>query len=132
MPGRVSMSREDILSREIISAAIEVHRCTGPGMLESVYEQCLCVELGKRDIGFERQVRIPVNYKGCMINCGYRMDLLVDDLVVLELKAVSTLERIHEAQLLTYLKLSGKRLGILMNFNVVLLRNGIKRVVNGL
>ena len=71
-------------------------------------------------------------YKGCMINCGYRMDLLVDDLVVLELKAVSTLERIHEAQLLTYLKLSGKRLGILMNFNVVLLRNGIKRVVNGL
>ena len=71
-----------ILSCEIISAAIEVHRCTGPGMLESVYEQCLCVELGKRDIGFERQVRIPVNYKGCMINCGYRMDLLVDDLCI--------------------------------------------------
>ena len=126
------MSREDILSHEIISAAIEVHRHTGPDMLESAYEQCLCVELRKRDIGFERQVQIPVNYKGCMIDCGYRMDLLVDDLVVLELKAVSTLERIHEAQLLTYLKLSGKRLGILLNFNVVLLRNGIKRVVNGL
>ena len=126
------MSREDIRSHEIISAATEVHRYTGPGMLESVYEQCLCVELGKRNIGFERQVRIPVNYKGCMINCGYRMDLLVNDLVVLELKAVSTLERIHEAQLLTYLKLSGRRLGILVNFNAVLLRNGIKRFVNGL
>ena len=126
------MSREDILSHEIISAAIEVHRNTGPGMLESVYEQCLCVELRNRNIGFERQLRIPVNYKGCMINCGYRMDLLVDDLVVVELKAVSMLEKIHEAQLLTYLKLSGKRLGILMNFNVVLLRNGVKRVVNGL
>lgn len=126
------MNKEDILSHAIISAAIEVHRCTGPGMLESVYEQCLCVELGNRNIGFERQLRIPVNYKGCMINCGYRMDLLVDDLVVVELKAVSMLEKIHEAQLLTYLKLSGKRLGILMNFNVVLLRNGIKRVVNGL
>jgi GxxExxY protein len=126
------MSREDMLSREIISAAIEAHRHTGPGMLESVYEQCLCVELGKRGLGFERQVRIPVNYKGCVIGCGYRMDLLVDGLVVVELKAVGALEKIHEAQLLTYLKLSGKRLGILMNFNVVLLREGIKRVVNGL
>jgi len=126
------MNREDILSHEIISAAIEVHRNTGPGMLESVYEQCLCVELRERNIGFERQVRIPVNYKGCMINCGYRMDLLVDDLVVVELKAVGSLEKIHEAQMLTYLKLSGKRLGMLMNFNVVVMRNGIKRVVNGL
>jgi GxxExxY protein len=126
------MSREDMLSREIISAAIEVHRHTGPGMLESVYEQCLCVELGKGGLGFERKVRIPVNHKGCVISCGYRMDLLVDGLVVVELKAVGALEKIHEAQLLTYLKLSGKRLGILMNFNVVLLREGIKRVVNGL
>ena len=126
------MRREDVLSHEIISAAIEVHRHTGPGLLESVYERCLCLELGKRSPGFERQVRIPVNYKGCMINCGYRMDLLVEDLVVVELKAVSSLEKVHEAQLLTYLKLSGKRLGILMNFNVVLLREGIKRVVNGL
>jgi GxxExxY protein len=83
-------------------------------------------------MGFERQVRIPVNYKGCMIDCGYRMDLLVENLVILELKAVSALERIHEAQLLTYPKLSGKRPGILLNFNVVLLKDGIKRVVNGL
>jgi GxxExxY protein len=126
------MNREDMLSHTIISAAIEVHRHTGPGMLESVFEQCLCVEVGRRNPGFERQVRIPVNYKGCMINCGFRMDLPVDDLVVVELKAVSTLEKIHEAQLLTYLKLSGKRLGILVNFNVVLPRDGIKRVVNGL
>jgi GxxExxY protein len=132
MPGRASMNREDALSKVIISAAIEVHRNIGPGLLESAYEQCFCRELTDRDIGFERQVRLPVSYKGMKLGCEYRLDVVVDKLVIVEIKAVNRLESIHDAQLLTYLKLSGMRLGMLLNFNSVLMKNGIKRLVNSL
>ena len=104
----------------------------GPGLLESAYEQCLCRELDRRGINFERQVDLPIDYKGYRIDSGYRLDLVVDHRVVVELKAVRQLEKFHEAQLLTYLKLTGLNLGLLLNFNVVLLKDGIKRLVNGL
>ncbi len=123
---------EDKLSREIIGAAIEVHKYLGPGLLESAYEECLCRELSLRDLPFERQKAVPVEYKGVKLDCGYRLDVVVDKLVVLELKAINALESIHDAQLITYLKLTGLKLGILINFNVPVLKNGIKRIVNGL
>ena len=126
------MSEASLLTGRIISAAIEAHRYLGPGLLESVYEQCLCRELHHRGIYFERQVNLPIDYKGYRIDSGYRLDLVVDHSVVVELKAVRQLERIHEAQLLTYLKLTGLTLGLLLNFNVLLLKDGIKRLVNGL
>ena len=126
------MKKEDALSREIISAAIEVHRNIGPGLLESAYEQCFCKELTDSNISFERRARLPVRYKGVMLGCEYRLDVVVDKLVIVEIKAVNRLESIHDAQLLTYLKLSGMRLGMLLNFNAVLLKNGIKRLVNDL
>jgi GxxExxY protein len=126
------MSEASLLTGRIIAAAIEVHRYLGPGLLESAYEQCLCRELHHRGINFERQVDLPIDYKGYRIDSGYRLDLVVDNSVVVELKAVRQLERIHEAQLLTYLKLTGLNLGLLLNFNVVLLKDGIKRLVNGL
>jgi GxxExxY protein len=115
------------LSHEIYGAAIEVHREIGPGLLESAYEECLCRELSLRKIGFERQVPQAVQYKGVKLDCGYRMDVVVDNRVVLELKAVESLEAIHEAQLMTYLRLSMKKLGFLMNFNVPLMKDGIIR-----
>lgn len=123
---------EDAISNRIICAAIEVHRILGPGLLESAYEECLCREFQLNNIAFERQVGLPVEYKGSRIDCGYRLDLLVENLVVLELKSVIKLDPIHQAQLLTYLKLAEKKLGILLNFNVPLMRDGIKRVVNNL
>ena len=123
---------EDKLSREIIGAAIEVHKHLGPGLLESAYEECLCREMSLRDLPFERQKAVPVEYKGVKLDCGYRLDVVVDKLVVLELKAVNALESIHDAQLITYLKLTGLKLGMLINFNVPVLKNGIKRIVNGL
>jgi GxxExxY protein len=126
------MNEASLLTGRIISAAIEVHRYLGPGLLESVYEECLCMELQRRGINFERQVDLPIDYKGYRIDSGYRLDLVVDHSVVVELKAVRQLEKIHEAQLLTYLKLTGLKLGLLLNFNVVLLKDGIKRLVNGL
>jgi GxxExxY protein len=126
------MSEASLLTGRIIAAAIEVHRYLGPGLLESAYEQCLCRELHHRGINFERQVDLPIDYKGYRIDSGYRLDLVVDHRVVVELKAVRQLEKIHEAQLLTYLKLTGLNLGLLLNFNVVLLKDGIKRLVNGL
>ncbi|MBI3644479.1 MAG: GxxExxY protein [Acidobacteriales bacterium] len=113
----------------IIGAAIEVHRQLGPGLLESAYEECLCHELHLRGLTFERQVDLPVSYKGFRLDCGYKMDLVVEQQVVLELKCVEKLLPIHEAQLLTYLKLSGKRVGLLINFNVSLLTQGIIRRV---
>ncbi len=125
-------SREDLLSNEIIAAAIEVHRCLGPGLLESAYDECLCYELADRDIRFERQQRLPISYKGRSVDCSYRLDVVVEGVVILELKAVDHLEPIHTAQMLTYLKLSQLKLGMLINFNVPLLRLGIKRVVNNL
>ena len=122
--------RSDELSNLIIGAAIEVHRILGPGLLESAYEQCLCHELTLKDISFERQKPLPVTYKGISLDCGYRLDILVEKLVIVELKTVEHIEPIHEAQLLTYLKLSDLWLGLLMNFNVPVLKEGIRRLVN--
>jgi len=115
------------LTHDIIGAAIDVHRCLGPGLLESAYERCLSIELSQRGIPFERQIELPVYYKGHAVDCSYRIDLLVAREVVLEIKAVETLLPIHEAQLLTYLKLGGWRLGLLINFNVEVLKLGIRR-----
>ena len=123
---------EDKFSKEIIGAAIEVHRYLGPGLLESAYEECLCRELAICGLTFERQKPLAVSYKGLKLDCGYRLDVVVGGLVILELKAVDQIEPIHEAQLLTYLKLSDLKLGILINFNVPLLKDGIKRIVNNL
>jgi len=111
----------------IIGAALDVHRHLGPGLLESAYEECLCHELCLRKLEFRRQVDLPVEYKGLKLNCGYKIDLIVQDEVVLELKAVEKLLPIHHAQLLTYLKLAQKRVGLLINFNVPLLTQGIIR-----
>jgi GxxExxY protein len=117
------------LTKKIIGAAIEVHRELGPGLLESTYEECLCYELRKRGIGFQRQVALPVVYKEVCLDCGYRLDILVENAVVLELKAVEKLEAVHEAQLLTDLRLSKMKVGLLMNFNVPVLKDGIIRRV---
>ena len=117
------------LTHEIRGAAIEVHRELGPGLLESAYEQCLCHELSRRRIPFQCQLDLPVEYKGLRLDCGYRIDVLVDNKVILELKAVELLAPIHEAQLMTYLKLSKMKVGLLMNFNVTLMKDGIKRIV---
>ena len=113
----------------IIGAALDVHRHLGPGLLESAYEECLCHELCLRELRFQRQVDLPVDYKGLKLNCGYKIDLIVQDEVILELKAVEKLLAIHQAQLLTYLKLAHKRVGLLINFNVPLLTQGIIRRV---
>jgi len=115
------------ITETIIGAAIEVHRALGPGLLESAYEECLCRELSLREIPFERQRPLPLEYKGAKLDCGYRLDLLVAESVVVEIKAVAAIEPIHEAQLLTYLKLGGWKLGLLMNFNVPVLKDGIHR-----
>lgn len=113
----------------IIGAAIDVHRVLGPGLLESAYERCLCRELTLRRIPFERQMPLPVEYKGVRLDCGYRVDLVVNGMVIVEVKAVSAIAPIHEAQLLTYLKLGGWRVGLLLNFNVPILKDGIRRRV---
>ncbi len=127
--GRASTERINMLSREIVGACIEVHRSLGPGLLESSYETCLGHELSLRGIAFQRQVAVAVSYKGINLEAGYRLDLLVEGLIVVELKAVDTLMPIHTAQMLTYLRMSGCRLGLLVNFNVPVLKQGIKRVV---
>ena len=116
----------------VIGAAIEVHRALGPGLLESAYEECLCRELSLRKIPFERQRSLPVKYKGVSLDCGYRLDLLIADQVVVEVKAVEKLLPIHEAQILTYLRLGGWKAGLLLNFNVPVLKQGIRRLVLGL
>ena len=117
------------LSNIVIGAAIDVHKTLGPGLLESAYETCLCHELGLRGIEFQQQLKLPVEYKDVLLDCGYRLDILVEDAIVIELKSVEKILPIHDAQLLTYLKLGGWRLGMIFNFNVHLLRNGIKRKV---
>jgi GxxExxY protein len=122
--------RFDDLSNQIIGCALEVHRGLGPGLLESTYEQCLAYELSLKNIKFKTQVSLPIRYKEIKLNCGYRIDLLIDDKLIVELKSVETLLSIHEAQLLTYLKLSGIKTGLLINFNVELLKHGIRRFVN--
>lgn len=118
------------ISKGIIGAAIDVHKVLGPGLLESAYEACLQFELQERGWQVDRQKELPVLYKGIRVDCGYRLDLLVENAVIVELKAVEKLAPIHEAQLLSYLRLSGCRLGLLLNFNVQYLRQGIKRVVH--
>jgi len=117
------------ITERIIGAAIEVHRGLGPGLLESAYEECLCHDLQLAGLSFERQRPLPVEYKGIRLECGYRLDLLVENAVVVEIKAISAIEPIHEAQLLTYLRLGGWRVGLLINFNVPVLKNGIRRRV---
>ena len=115
------------ITEATIGAAIEVHRALGPGLLESAYEECLCHELTCRNIAFQRQFPLPVRYKGALLDCGYRLDLVVSDRVVLELKSVEKLAPIHEAQLLSYLRLGCYKVGLLINFNVALLKDGIVR-----
>jgi GxxExxY protein len=114
----------------VIDAAMKVHSALGPGLLESAYEACLVHELSKRGLKVQSQVGLPVSYDGVEIDVGYRIDVLVEDVVIVELKAVSVVAPIHEAQLLSYLRLSGKRVGLLINFNVLRLKDGIKRMVN--
>jgi len=121
---------EEELTGQIIGAAIEVHKQLGPGLLESTYQACLCHELELRGISFECQKPLPLEYKGTRLECGYRIDLLVAGLVIVEIKSVEALAPIHEAQLLTYLKLTGIKVGFLIKFNVVVLKEGIRRLVH--
>ncbi len=123
------MYEHQALSHSIIGAAIEVHRELGPGLLESAYEECLCHELSLRSLPFRRQVPLPLTYKGVRLDCGYRIDLIVANTILLELKAVEQTLPIHEAQLLTYLRLSGIKIGLIINFNVPVLKDGITRRV---
>ena len=115
------------LTHEIIGAAIEVHRHLGPGLLESSYRECLCHELLIREVSFRREYGLPLQYKGIRLECGYRLDLLVGGLVVVEIKAVERIAPIHAAQLLTYLRIGGWSVGLLINFNVAVLKEGIRR-----
>jgi GxxExxY protein len=117
----------DQLSNKVIGCAIEVHRELGPGLLESAYEQCLAAELGRSRIPFQLQVDLPVSYKGTRLDCNYRIDLLIDQQLIIELKCVDQLLKIHEAQILTYMRLAKVKVGLLINFNVPVLKKGIKR-----
>src|SRR5262245_56175368 len=117
------------LTGKIIGAAVEVHKHLGPGLLESAYEECLCRELGLRSVLFERQKPLLLAYKGIVLECGHRLDLLVEGRIIVEIKSVETLAPIHEAQLLTYIKLARMKVGLLLNFNVPILKDGIKRFV---
>jgi len=127
-----TMKNFNELTEAIIGVAMEVHRTLGPGLLESTYEMCLCRELSIRGIPFERQIPIPVEYKGVKLDCGYRSDIVVDGTILLEIKAIESLLPIHDAQLLSYLKLGGWKIGLLINFNVELLKHGLRRRVFGL
>jgi len=120
------------ITREIIGAAMAVHRELGPGMLESAYEACLAYELIQRGFKIERQKELPLKYRDIRLECGYRLDLFVEDSVIVEVKALDALHPVHEAQLLSYLRLSGCKVGLLINFNVKMLKTGIRRVVNRL
>jgi GxxExxY protein len=117
------------LSNKVIGCAIEVHKALGSGLLESAYQQCLCHELKLNDVGFQVEKPLPIDYKGCRLDCGYRIDILVEDEIILELKSIEQLNHIHEAQILSYMKLMGKKQGFLINFNVTLLKNGLKSFV---
>ena len=123
------MTEGNRVTREIIGAAIEVHRTLGPGLLESVYEECLARELTLRDVFFDRQRALPVDYKGMRLDCGYRLDLLVAGSVVVEVKAISAITPLHEAQLLTYMRLTGCSLGLIINSNASVLKDGIRRKI---
>jgi GxxExxY protein len=135
MPERVHSDKElspelNALTHRVIGACIAVHKALGPGLLESVYEACVCRELALNDVPFQRQVALPLEYRGLRLESGYIMDLVVDNKVVVELKAVDTLSRIHEAQLMTYLKLTSLPVGLLINFNVTTIASGVKRFAN--
>jgi len=124
----MALISEDLTSR-IIGCAIEVHKHLGPGLLESSYEECLCYELSSARLAFKRQLPLPIEYKTVRLDAGYRLDLLIEDAVVLELKSVESVTKLHEAQLLTYMRLADKRLGLIINFNVPVLKDGITRRV---
>jgi GxxExxY protein len=125
----LAQRENDLLTERVIGFAIEVHRQLGPGLLESAYEECLCYELTQGGISFRRQVPLPVVYKSMRLDCGYRIDVVVEEQTVLELKTVERLMPIHEAQILTYLKLSGLHTGLLLNFNSAVLKDGMRRIM---
>ena len=118
-----------ILTKEVINCAIKVHKALGPGLLESAYEECLSYELNKSGLMIRKQVPVPIVYEEVKLECGYRIDILVEETLILELKSVEALAPIHEAQILTYMKFANKKIGLLMNFNCTLLKNGLKRYV---
>ncbi len=126
---RTKIHHDDALTSKLIASAIEVHRHLGPGLLESAYEECLCHELKTQGIPYERQKPLPLKYKGIHLDCGYRLDIVADNKVILELKCVEKILAVHEAQVLTYLKLSGIRIGLIINFYSSVVKNGIKRLV---
>ena len=121
--------REESIAEEIVDAAYTVHKKLGPGLLEKVYEICFCHELSKRGLKYQRQVDIPIVYDGIIFDEGLRLDILVEELIICELKAVDEMNKVWEAQILSYLKLAGKRLGFLINFNIPLIKDGIKRII---
>ena len=130
LPDERVVERCNLVSGKIIGAAIEVHRHFGPGLLESAYEAFLCREMNLRGLECKRQIDLPARYKGVEVECGYRIDILVEGLIIIELKTVDRVESVHEAQLLTYLKLSQRYLGLVLNFREELLKKGIHRVIN--
>jgi GxxExxY protein len=117
------------LGRIIVDSGLKVHRALGPGLVASAYEACLAHELHTRGVSFLRQVALPIIYEGVKLDAGYRLDILVENSIIIEIRAVDTLSRVHDAQIITYLKLSGCRLGFLMNFNVALFKHGLKRMI---
>jgi len=123
------LRKMDKLTEKVIGIAIAMHRTLGPGLLESAYEQCLAYDLSKAGIQFKRQVELPVRYKEVNIDCGYRVDFFIEDMLIVELKAVAAITPVHQAQILTYLRLSGCKVGLLINFNVKVLKDGIRRLV---
>ncbi|HEV8215247.1 MAG TPA: GxxExxY protein [Gemmatimonadaceae bacterium] len=130
--GMIDVNRLNQISGEVVDASIQVHTALGPGLLESSYEACLACELRERGLSVRTQVALPLVYKGIRLDQGYRIDILVEESVVVEIKTILGFHPVHEAQLITHLKLSGHRLGLLLNFHVPLMRDGIKRFVNGL
>ncbi|MEW6304497.1 MAG: GxxExxY protein [Verrucomicrobiota bacterium] len=128
---QVQRQRLNELSGKVIGLCMEVHRELGPGLLETAYEECLAYELSKNGLRFAKQKEVPLRYKDVVLNCGYRLDFIVEDSLILEIKAVTELQPIHDAQLLTYLKLEQKPLGLLINFNVPVLKQGVKRIAHG-
>jgi GxxExxY protein len=125
----MSLSHGGEITERLIGLAIEVHRHLGPGLLESAYEECLSFELGKAGIAYRRQVALPVVYKEVRLDCGYRLDLLVSERIVVEIKSVERFLPIHDAQVLTYLRLGGYKVGLLLNFNTIVLKDGLRRLV---
>ncbi len=121
--------RIDAVARQVVDAGLKVHKALGPGLLESAYEHCLTHELRSRGLTVARQIPLPITYEGLQLDAGYRLDLMIEDSIIVEVKSVEALTRLHEAQIVTYLKLSKRRLGFLMNFNVPLFKQGVRRLV---